>query len=287
MQSVLADTPLAPVVAQCGAALFEGKMLRARLLLALAPAAACPPHLPLPAAAATELLHSASLLHDDVIDGGRLRRGAPAFWVAQGIPGAVLLGDLLVVQAVRLVAGLEAGAVVAALVRFAGDMCAAEARQELCLRAAPGVWADAVAIARAKTGALFAFAAHVAGWRDPDLQAALTASGYDLGTAYQLADDLLDACGQAADTDKSLAQDQRRHKTTAASTWQAADEHPLDHIRDLLRCAAIRLDPWPPVARAWNDYVDRDVMPVLNQHTSRFAAAQRGRPSGPTDQVPP
>lgn len=216
MAGCLAETPLHSALADCKNLFGTGKMLRSRLALRVGLAANVPYSTVLRAAAAVELIHAASLLHDDVIDGGFLRRGAPAFWVDRGIPAAILLGDLLLFKALELVSPVENSRLLPVIIKLTGEVCEAESEQELITRGKLADWETCVNTARRKTGALFAFAAHACGGDDAALSDALQESGYLVGTAYQLADDILDANGDTESAGKTLGRDEARDKTTAA-----------------------------------------------------------------------
>jgi geranylgeranyl pyrophosphate synthase len=109
--------------------LANGKMLRARLVLRLGAVTGVPVEDSLRAATAVELIHAASLLHDDVIDEGHLRRGRPAMWVEEGIKSAILLGDLLVCHAMGLAQRCRDASIAGVLVESAQEMCDAETQQ--------------------------------------------------------------------------------------------------------------------------------------------------------------
>ena len=246
------------------ALLAGGKMLRSRLVYRLCAASERTSGFALAAGATVELIHSASLLHDDVIDGGLLRRNEPAFWTERGTPGAILLGDLLVFRAMLLMMEQGDFSSVKDLVRLSGQVCETEAEQELILRGQPANWETVLRVAQGKTGALFAFAARAMATDEPGLAEALEQAGMDLGTAYQLADDLLDAAGTEADTGKTLGQDARRGKGTAAVAKGAPDQ-PEDYVLDLLNGSVRHLDPWPRVQEALSSYVQQDLLPLVRQ----------------------
>lgn len=264
MAQTLARTPLKALVSDCRGLLATGKMLRARLALRVGPAAGVPHATLLCAAAAVELIHGASLLHDDVIDGGYLRRGAPAFWVERGMSGAILLGDLMLFKALDLLLSAEGGQLVPAVVRLTGEVCEAETEQELILRGKPSDWDSCVSIARRKTGALFAFTARAAAGADAALADALQEAGYAAGTAYQLADDFLDANGSSAAAGKTLGSDRSRQKSTLANVKLPTGVEPGTFIDELCESSRKMLEPWPAVRKAWDLYMSRDLRPVLD-----------------------
>jgi geranylgeranyl pyrophosphate synthase len=249
-----------------GDGLHGGKMLRARLILDVGAASGLAPAVIPRAAAAVELLHAASLLHDDVVDGGVERRGRPALWVSEGTKIAVLLGDLLMSHAVGYIQDALPH-VMPVLVATLQEMCDAEVEQEFHLNEGSDAWARCVSIARRKTGSLFGFAAYCAGGNDLALSRALRVSGYALGTAYQLADDLLDTAPDAAAFGKTLGTDADTRKVTAASAGRAGGHDPLDHIGRLTRDSIQALGEWPTVQAAWSSYVGFAVAPVIATFT--------------------
>ena len=252
--------------------LGTGKMLRSRLLMRAGEAANTPMPVLLHAAAAVEMIHAASLLHDDVIDGGFIRRNLPTFWVERGVPGAILVGDLMLFKALDLLGNADDGHLVRSLVKMTGEVCDAEAEQELFLRGKTPTWENCVTIARHKTGALFAFAAYAAGGSDTALSTALQEAGYAIGTAYQLADDILDVVGSEDDAGKTLGTDEARHKTTAASAATVTGVDPATYIELLLQEAEDALEPWPRVHRAWRQFADEDLRPAISKSLLAFAA---------------
>lgn len=265
MAAALSQTPLNFLADESRGLLGSGKMLRSRITFRVGPAAGTADETLLHAAAAAEMIHSASLLHDDVIDGGLLRRGAPSFWVERGVSGAILLGDMLLFKALDIACQVEHSQLAHPLVRFTGEVCQAESEQELIYRGRNTEWADCVRIARCKTGALFAFAGYAAGLPDPALRAALTEAGYAVGTAYQLADDILDAKGHPDSAGKTLGTDSARDKNTVMNFLPDGIE-PAAYIRDLCATAREQLEAWPDIQRAWDVYMDQDLLPALDKH---------------------
>lgn len=270
MTDSLAETSMKPIVHELETILGGGKMLRARLTLRVGAVTAVSRHTLLRAATAVEMVHIASLLHDDVIDGDCLRRQAPSFWVKKGVSGAILLGDLLVCKAFGLLDGVGHSHLTTMLVESAGQMCDAEAAQELLLQDSTSDWENCVDIARRKTGALFAFAGYVCGGADEQLSKALLEAGYKIGTAYQLADDILDAYGDSDCAGKTLGNDANNAKPTAVSAWRNSDIDPLKFIKQLCDSSKALLTSWPSVHKAWNEYMALDVRPVINKFVEHF-----------------
>jgi octaprenyl-diphosphate synthase len=146
------------------------------------------------AAVALELIHSATLLHDDIIDGGDTRRGKPSALATFGLGDTLVGGDFLFCRAFALCARFEAQ-----VVRWAAEACVSLTEGEILqgrLRRAPRVTdTDYLEFIQRKTASLFATgartAAHLAG-AAPAVVEAMAACGEHVGCAFQMADDLLD-----------------------------------------------------------------------------------------------
>ena len=163
------------------------------------------------AAVALELIHSATLLHDDIIDAGDVRRGRPSALRTFGVADTLVAGDFLFSRAFALCARFEP-----AVIRWAADACVSLTEGEIMqgrFRHNPAVTvADYLEIIRRKTASLFAAgartAAHLAG-AGPDLVEAMAAGGEHIGLAFQVSDDLLDVVGHPALTGKPRGIDLR------------------------------------------------------------------------------
>jgi len=263
MTSCLRMTSLAPMVDEIGGAVYGGKMLRARLALKIGSASGAKRDTLQRAAAAVEMVHAASLLHDDVIDGGHLRRGSPSFWKKKGVSGAILLGDLMVCRAMQLLSGKGHEHLSLLLVRLAGEMCDAEVEQELMTHGTTRSWEKCVSIARRKTGSLFAFAAAAADGSGNAQADALLEAGYQIGTAYQLADDLMDACGELVRDGKDLGKDAPKGKLTSISASGGSIALARQSIKDLCATSSALLEPWGAVKCGWDEYLKTDFRPVV------------------------
>jgi len=139
-----------------------------------------------------ELVHAASLCHDDVLDRGELRRGRPTVRALYGDALSILLGDFCLVQAFKLMA--EAGLAQAG-VELAGavvDMAEGEVIQAQRLSTLNADIDEYFAVAEAKTGALLTWCTSLGGGAPAPYLHSLLAFGRSLGRVYQIADDLLD-----------------------------------------------------------------------------------------------
>lgn len=262
-----AETPLWSTIPDHASVLAHGKMLRSRLTLYMTHATGIAYETALRAAAAVELIHAASLLHDDIIDGGTIRRGAPALWVEKGIPAAILFGDLLLFKALELVQPLNNGELLSLLIRLTGEMVMAETEQELLLRGQQTNWDVCTRIARRKTGPLFAFAAAAAASDEPQRDA-LSEAGYLAGTAYQLSDDILDAWGDPEVAGKTLGLDALRKKKTCAQNGRDSVHDAVDNMWSYCDESYRLLSPWPAVQQAWKAYLDHELRPAMAHNVS-------------------
>jgi geranylgeranyl pyrophosphate synthase len=275
IMDAMGDTCLAGLAPEMAPVLAGGKMLRGNLVLSLASAGGIDEKDAIACAAAVEMIHGASLVHDDVIDGGELRRGAPSLWKEKGTAGAILLGDLLVCKAFSLLSTSESALVfMPALVKCAGELCDAESEQELLLRGMPSVWNKYLSVARRKTGSLFAFAAQVCG-KDEDSRKALEEAGYAIGTAYQIADDFYDVYGDRTLADKSLGRDAVRDKGTAQAFDGLEGMDPVGYADNLLASAEDMLDKWQDLKREWASYMGNHFKPAID----RFLVSARSEVS--------
>ena len=264
MLTTLRRTSLGPVFRDSPELLSTGKMLRSRLAYRLGTAARTPRRTLVHASAAVEMIHSASLLHDDVIDGATLRRNLPTFWTRRGTTGAVLLGDMLLFKALDLICQVEEGRHTHELVLRTGELCEGESEQEILLKGLPPRLEACVRIARQKTGALFAFAAYVAGCDRPGCREACREAGYELGTAYQMADDLLDVSGAEDFAGKTLGTDAARDIMTAAGLLDSGTD-PAECIEQLTGDAIGRLAPWPQLQQGLRHYLAEDIRPAIDR----------------------
>jgi geranylgeranyl pyrophosphate synthase len=266
----LAETAIGPMMPEFAHLVGAGKMLRARLALQLGDAAGSDLQVLIGAGAAIELIHGASLLHDDVIDGANTRRKLPAFWVEKGVQGAILLGDLFFCRAVHLMNQYANGRLTGIFVEKVCEMCDGETDQELILRNTEPSWEKSVSIARRKTGSLFAFVGHAAGGADSELCTLLEASAYDAGTAFQVADDLLDASGEVEQAGKTLGTDAMRGKLTAATSLSVGGPDPRAFVRESIASASRRLEGHPQVRAAWDRYVTDEMEKAFETFMAGF-----------------
>jgi geranylgeranyl diphosphate synthase, type I len=180
-----------------------GKRLRARLALGAADALGVDRMRAVPWATACELLHNATLLHDDVQDGDRVRRGHDTAWVKHGVAHAITAGDLALMLPWRALESLDAPDDVlwqlgSALARQSCRVARGQADESDLLPRRQLSWSAYERVVMGKTAALFVLpvlgAARLAGLSKDDAQA-LADELYPLGVLYQVQDDVLDLYG--------------------------------------------------------------------------------------------
>lgn len=187
------------------------------------------------AATAVELVHMATLVHDDLIDGATLRRGRPTVARARGADVAVRVGDFLFARAFAELTRVGSPAAVQALADAALDLSRGEMAQQVAafdLALSEEAYLDRC---RRKTGALFAVACRLGGLvsgAGPEAQARLAAFGENVGLAFQIFDDILDLCGSPAATGKRRGADLRGGTVTLPVILALREEPGLAFLLD-------------------------------------------------------
>lgn len=168
-------------------------------------------------AAAVEFIHTATLLHDDIVDTSELRRGRMAAHLIWSTPSAVLVGDFLFARAFELMVATGHMKALQTLSTAARVIAEGEVAQLTALRDITLGQQTYFDIITAKTAKLFSAAAEsgaIAAEATPEHQAALAEYGLQLGIAFQLADDALDYDGDAEALGKNVGDDLREGKLT-------------------------------------------------------------------------
>jgi geranylgeranyl diphosphate synthase type I len=249
-----------------------GKMLRPILCLMACAAVGGAWQRALPAAAAIELVHNFSLVHDDVQDDDRQRRGRPTVWSLWGKPQAINVGTAMRVLASLALGRLELPA--ARIVRIAACLDRATLRLiegqylDISFETRPAVSSgEYLEMIRGKTAELIAAALEtgaLVGSEDSRVPGRLRELGLALGLAFQIRDDILGVWGDSALTGKPTGSDIARRKKTYPLVF--AGEKTEGGLGERLRqlCAAPRLDPGQVQA----------VVSLLEEAGSRTAAQE-------------
>ncbi len=221
VESLLADSAVSSVEILQEAALHilssGGKRLRPQLVLLVSQLLAGDPERAVPVAAACELVHTATLVHDDIVDESDSRRGKRAVRFFFGNSAAVLMGDYLVVQAFKLLARDPDRRLWPLLADVIAQMCEGEVLQ-IAVRGDTSIPLPTYElIISSKTARLMSlccrFGALVAGADGVRAQAAAD-FGYHLGMAFQVQDDVLDYLGVEPELGKPVGTDLRERKVT-------------------------------------------------------------------------
>ena len=168
-------------------------------------------------AAAVESMHTATLLHDDVVDESEMRRGKLAARMLWGNQASVLVGDFLLGQAFKMMVEVASLKALEILSSAAAVIAEGEVMQLGAAKNTATTEDDYLAVIRAKTAELFAAACEVGpalASRPKDEQSACRSFGMNLGIAFQLVDDALDYGGKAAKLGKNTGDDFREGKIT-------------------------------------------------------------------------
>ena len=195
----------------------SGKRLRPALTLLSAGATGSISAQHIDLAVILELIHAATLVHDDIIDGADLRRSQPTANAKWGNALSVLLGDCMFAHALKLSTQFNNGDIARRIAQASAEVCSGEIIQTQRRFDFDLSVADYFKIIEMKTAALFAAATELGALLNestPETVAALHAYGLKLGTAYQIYDDCLDIAGEESKAGKTLGSDLGKGKLT-------------------------------------------------------------------------
>lgn len=262
-----------------------GKRLRPQLVLLAAQACGSLTDDAVQLAVVVEFIHTATLLHDDVVDGSDLRRGratANALW---GNAASVLVGDFLYSRAFQLMVGVNRMAVMRILADTTNRIAEGEVLQLMQLGDPETSEARYRDVIERKTAVLFAAACRLgalSAGADGATELAAARFGHHLGMAFQIADDLLDYTGDADRIGKHLGDDLAEGKLTLPLilALQRGDEAVVACIADALREG--RREALPDVVNALRS---TDALEACEAHAENELAAARqalaALPAGP------
>ncbi|RYG34986.1 MAG: octaprenyl diphosphate synthase [Burkholderiales bacterium] len=194
-----------------------GKRLRPALLLLVCGALNCKSEQRFNLAAVVEFIHTATLLHDDVVDESTLRRGRPTANETFGNPASVLVGDFLHSRAFQMMLDAKDMRVMQILADATNVLAEGEVLQLMNTHDPSLDEAGYLRVIESKTAKLFEASTRLAAVlakAPPAVEQACAEYGQALGTAFQVIDDVLDYHGSAEETGKNLGDDLREGKTT-------------------------------------------------------------------------
>jgi octaprenyl-diphosphate synthase len=234
-QQLYSEVPLVNQVAEYIIS-AGGKRIRPVLVLLIANAHAYQGSAHHSLAAVIEFIHTATLLHDDVVDESSLRRGKQTANALFGNAASVLVGDFLYSRAFQMMVTVGNARVMQIVADATNVIAEGEVLQLLNMHNPDVNEADYLRVIRSKTAKLFEAAAQlgalVAGASDAEIDAA-GEYGRSLGTAFQLIDDVLDYSGNAAEIGKNVGDDLREGKPTLPLIYLM--EHGSAEQRELVR----------------------------------------------------
>ena len=206
----------------------SGKHLRPTLVALAAGCFGQPTEAHVTAAVIIEMIHLATLVHDDVMDEAQIRRGSPTVAAKWGNEIAVLFGDCLFAQALKLASNFPTTEVCRAVSLATNTVCSGEILQTQQRRNFPAARNDYFRVIGMKTGELFTLACDLAAFlsqANSEQRAALREFGAAVGTAYQIYDDCVDLFGTEVEAGKSLGTDLAKGKLTLPLllAWEKAN----------------------------------------------------------------
>ena len=187
-------------------------------------------------AAVVEFIHTATLLHDDVVDESSLRRGRETANALFGNAASVLVGDFLYSRSFQMMVALDNMRVMQILSDATNVIAEGEVMQLLNMHDPDVSHERYLQVIRSKTAKLFEAAAQLGALISGATEAQIDAAGEygrSLGTAFQLIDDVLDYAGDAAEIGKNVGDDLREGKPTLPLIWVM--EHGTEEQRQLIR----------------------------------------------------
>jgi octaprenyl-diphosphate synthase len=191
-----------------------GKRLRPLLAVLVGRAAQMDMEQAVAAGCAAELIHTATLFHDDVVDNGDVRRGRPAARMIYGNGVAVLVGDFCLARGLHLVASTGSIAMVRSLAATVTEMAEGEVAQLESAGDPEATIASYLRVVDRKTASLMAWCSRVGGVLPEAVDAALGRFGRAVGRAFQIVDDILDCATDEGTTGKSGGRDLQEGKLT-------------------------------------------------------------------------
>jgi octaprenyl-diphosphate synthase len=226
-----------------------GKRLRPLLVVLTAKACGYEGSAHVEAAAFIEFIHTATLLHDDVVDGSSLRRGRHTANQVFGNQASVLVGDFVYSRAFQMMAALTNQAVMEIMAQATNVIAEGEVLQLMNAHDPDTTERRYLDVIYRKTAKLFEAGAEVAAvlaGREPPLRAALAAYGRHLGMAYQLVDDVLDYRSNPDERGKNLGDDLAEGNPTLPliHAMRHGDREQRDAIREAIRQGGVtHFDP--------------------------------------------
>jgi octaprenyl-diphosphate synthase len=254
-----------------------GKRLRPMLLLLASRLAGYQGPRGVRLACVVELLHTATLIHDDVVDQAPLRRGRPSVNAQWGDDASILVGDHLYSKSFAMLVRDNDRAVLETLARSTVSMTEAEVFQLERKRAGVTTEADYVRIITQKTASFMSACCRIGallGGLPPEQVEALTRYGLDIGVAFQISDDSLDFVADQDRLGKAIGADLREGKRTLPliATLDRATAAEAERVRTLLRRRTLAADEIDEIRRL---VLDHDGVEYARTRAHAYARAAK------------
>ncbi len=281
------------LISQMGAYIIGagGKRLRPKLVLISALANGYRGHDHINVAAIIEFIHTATLLHDDVVDSSTLRRGQDTANAVWGNEAAVLVGDFLYSRSFEMMVEVGQMRVMEILSSATNTIAAGEVMQLLNIGEADVTTERYMQVITAKTAKLFEAATQlgaVLAGSNPSVEAAMARYGMHLGIAFQLIDDVLDYTADADEFGKNAGDDLAEGKPTlpVILAMQLSDDSTCEQLRSALIVSA---QGSSPAAEKLADIVEtvnasgaiEKTIDVARDHVRQAVSALHDVPDGP------
>ncbi len=235
-----------------------------------------------------ELLHTATLIHDDVVDEAPLRRGRPSANARWGDDASVLVGDHLYSKSFAMLVRDNDRGVMETLARATVSMTEAEVFQLERKRGGVTTEADYLRIITQKTASFISACCRIGGLVGgiaPPLVEALTRYGLDLGVAFQISDDALDFSADQDRLGKAIGSDLREGKRTLPliAMLERADRAEADKVREMLRRRTLVASELEEIRRL---VIAHDGVEYAKARAAEYAQAAKGdlEPFPPSDE---
>jgi geranylgeranyl diphosphate synthase type I len=253
-----------------------GKRFRPALTLLFCKAVGGQPRKALPAAAAVEILHNMTLIHDDIEDQSELRRGKPCIHLIFGLPAAINAGDAMLIKVFEAAADgpLDAAAKNRVIERFAErafQITQGQALEFELNKREDFTEEDIIQVLRNKTGALVALACEVGGIIGGATKSQLSAGtefGESTGVGFQIVDDLLNVAGDVRKYGKEIGGDIREGKRTimAAHLVKSASKEDGDRFMAMLGKSSISREEITQAIEMYKKYGSLDHAKTIADH---------------------
>ena len=251
-----------------------GKRLRPALLILVAGACGYRGNAHHLLAAVVEFIHTATLLHDDVVDDSKMRRGRATANAAFGNPASVLVGDFLYSRAFQMMVEVQNMRVMDVLADATNAIAEGEVLQLLSIHNVNTSEDDYLRVVRSKTARLFEAAGRlgaIISGVNVELEEALAAYGMHIGTAFQLVDDILDYSGELEKTGKNIGDDLAEGKVTLPLIFAMRHAAPEQQERIRKAVSEPEATDFEPVVAAIRDCGALDYARCQAESESRLA----------------